>query len=103
MKQRKRTAATQLNIFNIGVEQMKSLKSIAPYVYATFLVAVAVGMYALAYSVNELKKEIREIYTLHVHQAGQIDTLLNIRLRESREEEQAWIQKTKEKYKELEE
>ena len=82
---------------------MKLLKSIAPYVYVAFLVAVAVGMYALTYSVNELKKEIREIYTLHIHQAGQIDTLLNIRLRESREEEQAWIQKTKEKYKELEE
>ena len=82
---------------------MKLLKSIAPYVYVAFLVTVSVGMYALTYSVNELKKEIREIYTLHIHQAGQIDTLLNIRLRESREEEQAWIQKTKEKYKELEE
>jgi hypothetical protein len=38
------------------------------------------------------------MYTLHVYQAKQIDMLLNIRLRESREEEQAWIQKTKEKY-----
>jgi len=78
---------------------MKLLKSIAPYVYVAFLVTVAVGMYALTYSVNELKKEIREIYTLHIHQAGQIDTLLNIRLRESREQEQVWLQKTREKYK----
>jgi len=82
---------------------MKLLKSIAPHMYVAFLIAVAVGMYALTYSVNELKKEIREIYTLHVQQAAQIDILLNLRLRESREEEQAWIQKTKEKYKESEE
>ena len=79
------------------------LKLIAPYSYPIFLVAVAIGMNTLAYSVGELKKEIHEIYTLHAHQASQIDILLNIRLRESREEEQAWIQKTKEKYKELEE
>ena len=74
------------------------LKSIAPYSYPIFLVAVAIGMNILAYSVNELKKEIREIYNLHVVQAKQIDTLLNLRIRESREEEQAWIKKTKEKY-----
>jgi len=77
---------------------MKLLKSVAPYAYPVFLIAVAVGMSSLAYSVNELKKEIREVYRLHVFQAKQIDTLLNLRLRESREEEQAWIQKTKEKY-----
>tara|TARA_R100001377_G_scaffold22947_1_gene12378 strand:- start:2531 stop:2797 length:267 start_codon:yes stop_codon:yes gene_type:complete len=77
---------------------MKLLKSIAPYVYSVFLVTVTVGMCALAHSVNELKKEIHEIYTLHIHQAGQIDILLNIRLREGREEEQAWIEKTREKY-----
>jgi|TARA_B110000902_G_scaffold199362_1_gene226322 hypothetical protein len=74
------------------------IKSIAPYVYSAFLITVAVGMSSLAYSVNELKKEIREIYNLHVVQAKQIDTLLNLRIRESREEEQAWIKKTKEKY-----
>ena len=66
--------------------------------YSAFLITVAVGMSSLAYSVNELKKEIREIYNLHVVQAKQIDTLLNLRIRESREEEQAWIKKTKEKY-----
>ena len=74
------------------------IKSIAPYAYPAFLITVAVGMYSLAYSVNELKKEIREIYILHVFQGRQIDTLLNLRIRESREEEQAWIKKTKEKY-----
>jgi len=74
------------------------IKSIAPYSYPIFLVAVAIGMNTLAYSVGELKKEIREIYNLHVVQAKQIDTLLNLRIRESREEEQAWIKKTKEKY-----
>ena len=79
------------------------IKSIAPCSCPIFLVAVAIGMNIIAYSVSELKKEIREVYTLHIHQARQIDILLNIRLRESREEEQAWIQKTKEKYKELEE
>tara|TARA_R110000744_G_scaffold20622_6_gene54113 strand:+ start:163 stop:432 length:270 start_codon:yes stop_codon:yes gene_type:complete len=74
------------------------IKSIAPYAYPAFLITVAVGMYSLAYSVNELKKEIREIYILHVFQGRQIDALLNLRIRESREEEQAWIKKTKEKY-----
>ena len=74
------------------------IKSIAPYAYPAFLITVAVGMYSLAYSVNELKKEIREVYILHVFQGRQIDTLLNLRIRESREEEQAWIKKTKEKY-----
>ena len=74
------------------------IKSIAPYAYSAFLIAVAIGTSSLAYSIDELKKEIHEIYTLHTHQASQIDILLNIRLRESREEEQAWIKKTKEKY-----
>ena len=74
------------------------IKSIAPYAYPAFLITVAVGMSSLAYSVNELKKEIREIYILHVFQGRQIDALLNLRIRESREEEQAWIKKTKEKY-----
>ena len=62
------------------------------------MVAVAIGMNTLAYSIGELKKEIREVYRLHVFQAKQIDTLLNLRIRESREEEQEWIEKTKEKY-----
>ena len=79
------------NIFN----------TLAPYIHTAFLVSVAVGMWALTYSISGLKKEINNVYILHIYQAKQIDILLNLRLRESREKEQEWLRETREKYEKL--
>tara|TARA_R100001377_G_scaffold73895_1_gene50062 strand:+ start:2273 stop:2521 length:249 start_codon:yes stop_codon:yes gene_type:complete len=80
---------------------MKLLKSIAPYVRTAFLISVGVGMWALSYNIGTLKREIHNIYTLHIYQAQQIDMLLNIQLREGREVDQEWLLKTREKYKDI--
>jgi uncharacterized protein YpuA (DUF1002 family) len=77
---------------------MKLLKLIAPYVRAALLVTIAVGMWVLAYSIHDIKKEINNVYILHINQAKQIDVLLNLKLRESREREQEWLRETREKY-----
>jgi uncharacterized protein YpuA (DUF1002 family) len=79
------------NIFN----------ALAPYVHAVFLISVAVGMWTLTYSISDLKKEINNVYILHIYQAKQIDILLNLRLRESREKEQEWLRETRERYEKL--
>ena len=79
------------NIFN----------TLAPYIHIAFLISVAVGMWALAYNINGLKKEMRDIYILHIHQAEQINILLNLRLRESREKDQEWLRETRERYEKL--
>ena len=79
------------NIFN----------TLAPYIHAAFLVSVAVGMWALTYSISGLKKEIHNIYILHINQAEQINILLNLQLRESREKEQEWLRETRERYEKL--
>ena len=79
------------NIFNV----------LAPYVNAAFLISVAVGMWTLTYSISDLKKEINNVYILHIYQAKQIDVLLNLRLRESREKEQEWLRETRERYDKL--
>ena len=77
---------------------MKLLKSIAPYVRAAFLITIAIGIWVLAYSIHDIKKEINNVYILHIYQARQIDMLLNLKLRESREQEQEWLRETREKY-----
>jgi hypothetical protein len=77
---------------------MKLLKSIAPYVRAAFLITIAIGIWVLAYSIHDIKKEINNVYILHIYQAKQIDMLLNLKLRESREQEQEWLRETREKY-----
>lgn len=77
---------------------MKLLKSIAPYVRAALLITIAIGMWVLAYSIHDIKKEINNVYILHINQAKQIDVLLNLKLRESREREQEWLRETREKY-----
>ena len=79
------------NIFN----------TLAPYIHTAFLISVAVGMWTLAYSISDLKKEINNVYILHIFQAKQIDVLLNLRLRESREKEQEWLRETRERYDKL--
>jgi hypothetical protein len=38
---------------------------------------------------------------LHINQAKQIDVLLNLKLRESREKEQEWLRETRERYEKL--
>ena len=80
---------------------MKLLKSIAPCVRTAFLISVGLGMWALSYNVIGLKRELHDIYLLHIHQAQQIDTLLNIQLREVREEDQEWLRETRERYKDI--
>ena len=80
---------------------MKLLKSIAPYVRMAFIVSIAAGMWGLAYSINGLKKEMHQIYILHIHQAEQINILLNLQIRESREKEQEWLRETRDQYKRL--
>ena len=77
---------------------MKLLKSIAPYVRSALLITIAIGMWVLAYNIHDIKKEINNVYILHIHQAKQIDVLLNLKLRESREKEQEWLRETREKY-----
>mgnify|MGYP003151243783 FL=1 len=77
---------------------MKLLKSIAPYVRAALLITIAIGMWVLAYSIHDIKKEINNVYMLHINQAKHIDVLLNLKLRESREQEQEWLRETREKY-----
>jgi len=80
---------------------MKLLKSVAPYVRAALLIAIASGMWALTYSINNIRKEITNIYVLHMYQARQIDVLLNLQLRESREKEQEWLRETRDRYEKL--
>jgi len=80
---------------------MKLLKSIAPYVRAALLVTIAIGMWVLAYSIHDIRKEINNVYMLHINQAKQIDVLLNLKLRESREKEQEWLRETRERYEKL--
>lgn len=80
---------------------MKRFKAIASCVRTAFLISVGVGMWALSYNIITLKRELHDIYILHIHQAQQIDTLLNIRLREGREEDQEWLRKTREQYKDI--
>ena len=80
---------------------MKLLKSIAPYVRAALLITIAIGMWVLAYSIHDIKKEINNVYILHIYQAKQIDVLLNLKLRESREKEQEWLRETRERYEKL--
>tara|TARA_R110002110_G_scaffold298481_1_gene512865 strand:+ start:1571 stop:1858 length:288 start_codon:yes stop_codon:yes gene_type:complete len=80
---------------------MKLLKSIAPYVRAAFLITIAIGIWVLAYSIHDIKKEINNVYILHINQAKQIDVLLNLKLRETREKEQEWLRETREKYDKL--
>jgi uncharacterized protein YpuA (DUF1002 family) len=58
-------------------------------------------MWTLTYSISDLKKEINNVYILHIYQARQIDILLNLRLRESREKEQEWLRETRERYDKL--
>lgn len=77
---------------------MKLLKSIAPYVRAALLITIPIGVWVLAYSIHDIKKEINNVYILHINQAKQIDVLLNLKLRESREREQEWLRETREKY-----
>ena len=77
---------------------MKLLKSIAPYVRSALLITIAIGIWVLAYSIHDIKKEINNVYILHIYQAKQIDMLLNLKLRESREQEQEWLRETREKY-----
>jgi len=76
-------------------------KTLAPYIRSALLIAIAAGMWALAYSVNDVRKEINNIYILHIHQAEQINILLNLQLRESREKEQEWLRETRERYEKL--
>lgn len=80
---------------------MKLLKSIALYVRSVLLITIAIGMWVLAYNIHDIKKEINSVYTLHIYQAKQIDVLLNLRLRETREKEQEWLRETREKYDKL--
>tara|TARA_R110000803_G_scaffold157124_1_gene221576 strand:- start:4433 stop:4702 length:270 start_codon:yes stop_codon:yes gene_type:complete len=80
---------------------MKLLKSIAPYVRTAFLISVGVVMWALSYNVMALKRDIHDIYVLHVYQSQQIDILLNIQLREARVIDQEWLRETREKYKDI--
>ena len=77
---------------------MKLLKSIAPYVRSALLITIAIGMWVLAYNIHDIKKEINNVYILHINQAKQIDVLLNLKLRETREKEQEWLRETREKY-----
>ena len=68
-----------------------------------FAVVILIGVMAFQlHQVNEdnraIRKEMEEIYILHIHQAKQIDVLLNLRIRESREEEQNWLRKTRQEY-----
>jgi uncharacterized protein YpuA (DUF1002 family) len=76
-------------------------KTLAPYIRSALLVSIATGMWVLAYNINDIKKEINNVYILHIHQAKQIDVLLNLKLRESREKEQEWLRETKERYEKL--
>ena len=80
---------------------MKLLKSIAPYVRSALLITIAIGMWVLAYNIHDIKKEINNVYILHINQAKQIDVLLNLKLRETREKEQEWLRETREKYDKL--
>jgi type II secretory pathway component PulL len=61
-------------------------------------VVMVVQLHRMTEDNRAIRKELEEIYILHIHQAKQIDILLNLRLRESREEEQEWLRKTKEEY-----
>jgi len=79
------------NIFN----------TLAPYIRAALLVSIATGMWVLAYNISDIKKEINNVYILHIYQAKQIDVLLNLRLRENREKEQEWLRETRERYDKL--
>jgi hypothetical protein len=58
-------------------------------------------MWALSYNVMALKRDIHDIYVLHVYQSQQIDILLNIQLREARVTDQEWLRETREKYKDI--
>jgi hypothetical protein len=61
-------------------------------------VVMAMQSHRMAEDNRAIRKELEEIYILHIHQAKQIDVLLNLRIRESREEEQKWLRETREKY-----
>ena len=93
--------SSTFNNLKIRTEYMKLLISVAPYVRAALLIAIASGMWALTYSINIIRKEITNIYVLHMYQARQIDVLLNLQLRESREKEQEWLRETRDRYEKL--
>lgn len=82
---------TPLNIF----------KTLAPYIRSALLISIATGMWVLAYNIHDIKKEINNVYILHINQAKQIDVLLNLKLRENREKEQEWLQETRDRYEKL--
>tara|TARA_R110000744_G_scaffold41887_1_gene94977 strand:- start:199 stop:504 length:306 start_codon:yes stop_codon:yes gene_type:complete len=73
-------------------------KTLALYIRSVLLITIAAAMWVLAYNIHDIKKEINNVYTLHINQAKQIDVLLNLRLREVREKEQEWLRETREKY-----
>ena len=76
-------------------------KTLALYIRSALLISIATGMWVLAYNISDIKKEINNVYILHIYQAKQIDVLLNLKLRESREKEQEWLRETKERYEKL--
>ena len=76
-------------------------KTLAPYIRSACLISIAAGMWVLAYNISDIRKEINNVYILHMYQAKQIDILLNLKLRESREKEQEWLRETKERYDKL--
>ncbi len=82
---------TPLNIF----------KTLAPYIRSALLISIATGKWVLAYNIHDIKKEINNVYILHINQAKQIDVLLNLKLRENREKEQEWLQETRDRYEKL--
>lgn len=61
-------------------------------------IVMAIQLHRMTEDNRAIRKELEEIYILHIHQAKQIDVLLNLRIRESREEEQKWLRETREKY-----
>jgi type II secretory pathway component PulL len=61
-------------------------------------VVMAVQLHRMAEDTRAIRKEMEELYILHINHATQIDILLNLRLRELRPEEQEWLRKTKEEY-----
>lgn len=80
---------------------MKLFKSIESYTQTSLFLTVVFVMLALAYSMQTLKRDIHDIYVLHIHQSQQIDILLNIQLREARITDQEWFRETREKYKDI--